>query len=98
MTTDVLSDVLRAVHLTGALYFDFELSSPWVAETPRSSGSCRDSWPWPDLPLNCEIFLYSAGFRSFTQFFQRPLSLCMIPLLELIRGLATVRPGVGTRG
>ena len=37
MTTDVLSDVLRAVHLTGALYFDFELSSPWVAETPRSS-------------------------------------------------------------
>src|SRR5512134_2333314 len=34
MTTDVLSDVLRAVHLTGAVYFDFELSSPWVAEAP----------------------------------------------------------------
>jgi AraC-like DNA-binding protein len=31
---DVLSDVLRAVHLTGAVYFDFELSSPWVAEAP----------------------------------------------------------------
>src|SRR5215471_2804638 len=27
MTTDVLSDVLRAVRLTGAVYFDFELSS-----------------------------------------------------------------------
>src|SRR6476660_5934307 len=37
MTTDVLSDVLRAVQLTGALYFDFELSSPWVAEAPPSS-------------------------------------------------------------
>ena len=34
--TDVLSDVLRAVHLTGAVYFDFELSSPWVVEAPAS--------------------------------------------------------------
>ena len=33
---DVLSDVLRSVHLTGAVYFDFELSSPWVAEAPPS--------------------------------------------------------------
>lgn len=32
--TDVLSDVLRAVRLTGAVYFDFELSSPWVAQAP----------------------------------------------------------------
>jgi len=32
--TDVLSDVLRAVRLTGAVYFDFELSSPWVREAP----------------------------------------------------------------
>jgi AraC-like DNA-binding protein len=33
---DVLSDVLRAVRLTGAVYFDFELSSPWVTEAPPS--------------------------------------------------------------
>lgn len=36
MKTDVLSDLLRAVRLTGAVYFDFELSSPWVAEAPPS--------------------------------------------------------------
>ena len=36
MTADVLSDVLRAIRLTGAVYFDFELSSPWVAEAPPS--------------------------------------------------------------
>ena len=36
MTADVLSDALRAVRLTGAVYFDFELSSPWVAEAPPS--------------------------------------------------------------
>lgn len=34
--TDVLSDVLSAVHLTGAVFFDFELSSPWVAEAPAA--------------------------------------------------------------
>ena len=31
---DVLSDVLRSVRLTAAVYFDFDLSSPWVAEAP----------------------------------------------------------------
>lgn len=33
-SVDVLSDVLRAVKLTGAAYFDFDLSSPWVREAP----------------------------------------------------------------
>jgi AraC-like DNA-binding protein len=33
---DVLSDVLRAVRLTGAVYFDLELSSPWVTAAPMS--------------------------------------------------------------
>jgi AraC-like DNA-binding protein len=37
VTVDVLSDVLRAVHLAGAVYFDFELSSPWIVEAPPSS-------------------------------------------------------------
>jgi AraC-like DNA-binding protein len=36
VATDVLSDVLRAVRLTGAVYFDFDLSSPWVVEAPPS--------------------------------------------------------------
>lgn len=36
VAADVLSDVLRSVRLTGAVYFDFELSSPWVAEAPAS--------------------------------------------------------------
>ena len=37
MNADVLSDVLRAVRLTGAVYFDFDLSAPWAIEAPRSS-------------------------------------------------------------
>jgi AraC-like DNA-binding protein len=31
---DALSDVLRAVRLTGAIFFDIQACDPWVAETP----------------------------------------------------------------
>jgi AraC-like DNA-binding protein len=31
---DVLSDVLRAVRLTGAIYFDIDAGEPWVGESP----------------------------------------------------------------
>lgn len=34
MTTDTLSDVLRAVRLTGAVFFSVNASAPWVAESP----------------------------------------------------------------
>jgi Glyceraldehyde 3-phosphate dehydrogenase, C-terminal domain/Cupin len=34
MTTDVLSEVLRAVRLRGAVYFDFELTAPFALEAP----------------------------------------------------------------
>jgi AraC-like DNA-binding protein len=35
--TDTLSDVLRAVRLTGAVFFSIEATAPWVAETPAGS-------------------------------------------------------------
>jgi AraC-like DNA-binding protein len=34
MSTDTLSEVLRAVRLTGAVFFDIDASAPWVAEAP----------------------------------------------------------------
>jgi AraC-like DNA-binding protein len=34
---DVLSDVLKAVRLTGAIFFDNTFHGPWVAETPKAS-------------------------------------------------------------
>jgi AraC-like DNA-binding protein len=36
MSTDTLSDVLRAVRLTGACFFDVHASAPWVAEAPAA--------------------------------------------------------------
>lgn len=34
MTPDTLSDVLRSVRLTGAVYFNVDAAAPWVAESP----------------------------------------------------------------
>ncbi|MET0606342.1 MAG: AraC family transcriptional regulator [Beijerinckiaceae bacterium] len=36
MGVDPLSDVLRAVRLTGAIFFDIKLYEPWVAATPTA--------------------------------------------------------------
>jgi hypothetical protein len=32
MSTDVLSELLRAVHLRGVVFFTIEGSAPWIAE------------------------------------------------------------------
>ncbi len=37
MSADALSDVLRAVRLSGAVFYDIEMRSPWVAEAPPAS-------------------------------------------------------------
>jgi AraC-like DNA-binding protein len=37
MTTDVLSEVLSAVRLTGSVFFDVTATAPWVAEAPPSA-------------------------------------------------------------
>jgi AraC-like DNA-binding protein len=36
MTIDTLSDVLRAVRLTGAVFFAVDAAAPWVAEAPAA--------------------------------------------------------------
>jgi AraC-like DNA-binding protein len=36
MGADALSDVLRTVRLTGAVYFNLDLTSPWAAEAPAA--------------------------------------------------------------
>lgn len=62
---DVLSEVLRAVRLTGAIYFDVRPNEPWMAATPPLSTICGkvmpefehviafhimlDGWCWAEL-------------------------------------------------
>src|SRR5512134_2110765 len=42
---DVLSEILRAVRLTGAVYFDINAREPWVAESPAMSSICANVMP-----------------------------------------------------
>ena len=42
---DALSDVLRAVRLTGAVFFDVPASAPWVAESPPGRFDRRRDLP-----------------------------------------------------
>ena len=42
---DALSNVLRAVRLSGALFFDVHASDPWVAETPAGNQIVRRMFP-----------------------------------------------------
>ena len=42
---DALSDVLRTVRLTGAVFFDIQASAPWVAETPRGESIVGAMFP-----------------------------------------------------
>ena len=37
MSTDTLSEVLRAVRLTGAVFFKVDAAAPWVADSPAGS-------------------------------------------------------------
>lgn len=42
---DVLSEVLRAVRLTGAVFFDVTARAPWVAENPPLASICARVMP-----------------------------------------------------
>jgi AraC-like DNA-binding protein len=59
MSADTLSDVLRAVRLTGAVFFAIDASAPWVAETP----SAREIGPhiMPGVEYVIEYHVITAG-------------------------------------
>lgn len=54
---DVLSDVLRAVRLTGAVYFDINAGAPWVAESPPSASICANVMPEFEHVISFHIML-----------------------------------------
>lgn len=45
MSTDALSEVLSAVHLSGSVFFDVTASSPWVAEAPPAAQIASEVMP-----------------------------------------------------
>jgi len=52
---DVLSDVLRAVRLRGAVFFDVRARSPWVAETPPTERIASSVMPGSEHVISFHI-------------------------------------------
>jgi AraC-like DNA-binding protein/quercetin dioxygenase-like cupin family protein len=62
MGTDVLSDVLRAVRLTGAVYFDFELTAPWALEAPPSREIAHKVMPGAERLIEYHLIAEGNGW------------------------------------
>jgi len=52
---DALSDVLRAVRLSGAVFFDVSASAPWVAETPGGDAIVSRVFPAADHLMSYHV-------------------------------------------
>jgi AraC-like DNA-binding protein len=62
MKVDVLSNVLAAIRLTGAVYFDFELTSPWVLEAPPSREIAETVMPGAQRVIEFHLVAHGSGW------------------------------------
>jgi AraC-like DNA-binding protein len=54
---DTLSDVLRAVRLSGAFFFDINARGPWVAETPEGKSVVEHMFPGSDHLISYHLIM-----------------------------------------
>ena len=54
---DALSDVLRAVRLSGAFFFDVQARAPWVAETPQGRSVVDAMFPGSDHLISYHLLM-----------------------------------------
>jgi AraC-like DNA-binding protein len=52
---DALSDVLKAIRLTGAVFFDVQASEPWVAESPTGASIVTSIFPGADHLMSYHV-------------------------------------------
>ena len=61
---DTLSDVLRAVRLKGAIFFDVHASDPWAAETPAGSQIVRRMFPAAEHLISYHAITHGSCWAS----------------------------------
>ncbi len=61
---DALSDVLRAVRLTGAVFFDVLGSAPWVAETPTGDSIVERVFPGSEHLISYHVVTHGECWGS----------------------------------
>jgi AraC-like DNA-binding protein len=62
MNTDVLSDVLSAVHLSGAVYFEFNVSPPWAFAAPPSREIAAKVMPGAQRVIEYHLIAHGSGW------------------------------------
>lgn len=72
---DVLSDVFRAVRLTGAVYFDVHAREPWVAETPPMKSICDRVMPEFEHVIAFHIIMDGWCWAQLADGSQQPIKL-----------------------
>src|SRR5262245_26897700 len=73
MLMDTLSDVLRAVRLTGAIFFDVHAAEPWVAETPVGGSIVGAMFPGAEHLISYHVITRGTCWASVGG--ERPMSL-----------------------
>jgi hypothetical protein len=61
---DALSDVLRAVRLTGAIFFDVHASDPWVAETPPGRSIVGRMFPGAEHLVSYHVMTHGSCWAT----------------------------------
>jgi len=87
---DVLSDVLRAVRLTGAVYFDMNARAPWVAESPATATICAKVMPDFERVISFHIMLDGVCYAQLADESEPPIKLESGDAVIFVRGEAHV--------
>ena len=75
MGKDILSNVLGAVRLSGAVFFDVAASSPWVAEAPPASKVADRVLPGAQHVIEYHVVTSGFGWASLVETDAQPVRL-----------------------
>ncbi len=81
---DALSDVLRAVRLSGAFFFDVHARAPWVAETPLGKSVVDSMFPGSDHLISYHLMMEGSCWFSIEG--QEPMKLTAGDIIMLPHG------------
>ncbi len=81
---DALSDVLRAVRLTGAFFFDVQACEPWVAETPQGRSVVEKMFPGSDHLISYHLLIEGSCWLELEG--EEPLKLSAGDIIVLPHG------------
>lgn len=75
MNSDILSDVLKTVRLSGAIFFDVAASNPWVAEAPPAASIASKVMPGSQHVMEYHVVTSGSGWATLLDSDEDPVPL-----------------------